>query len=89
MASNFDFKRNHERKTYGTSVVFAHEDRAYNGTLRNLSLGGAFIETRDVNHVAQGDYIHVTIPYPSGKKSIKKRGLIKWRNDDGFAIQFL
>jgi hypothetical protein len=88
MPIDFDFKRSHERKIYNTNIVFAYQDRAYQGTMKNLSLGGAFIETGSVNQVSIGDVVTVSIPYTSGKKNLKKRGRIKWQNDVGFAIEF-
>jgi hypothetical protein len=88
MPIDFDFKRSHERKIYNTNIVFAYQDRAYQGTMKNLSLGGAFIETGSVNQVSTGDVVTVSIPYTSGKKNLKKRARIKWQNDVGFAIEF-
>ncbi len=88
MPVDFDFKRAHERKLYNANVVYAHQQRAYQGTLKDLSLGGAFIQTKDVNQVSRGDVVTVSIPYTSGKKNLKKRGRIKWHNNEGFAIEF-
>ena len=89
MPIEFDFKRSHERKIYNANIVFAYQDRAYQGTLKNLSLGGAFIETKNVNQVSTGDVVTVSIPYTNGKKNLKKRGRIKWHNNEGFAIEFV
>lgn len=89
MEDIFDFKRRHKRKNYQADVVFAHEHRAYNGRLKNLSLGGAFIATRDVNQVSGEDIITITIPYTSGQKHVKRRGVVKWTNNEGFAVEFL
>ena len=88
MANDFDFKRAHERKPYSANVVFACQHRAYQGTLKDLSLGGAFIRTKSVNQVSTGDSVTVSIPYTDGTKNLKKRGRVKWQNNEGFAIEF-
>lgn len=89
MNRNFDFDRRHERKLYGAHIVFSHEKSAYSGTLKNISLGGAFISTPSVNHVSKGDRITVSIPFTTGSKHVKRIGQIKWLNNEGFAIEFL
>jgi len=83
-----DFKRYHERKKYGVDIVFAYKGEAYRGIVKNLSLGGAFIATPSVNLFSQGDLITINIPFTTGKKSIKRKGSVKWLNNEGFAIEF-
>jgi len=89
MNRKHDFDRRYDRKVYGAHIVFAHENNAYAGTLKNISLGGAFISTRSVRHVSTGDKVTVSIPFTSGAKHVKRIGLIKWLNKEGFAIEFL
>ena len=82
-------KRAFERKDYSANIVFAHKKEAYRGTIKNLSLGGAFIATAFVNQFDVDDYITISIPYTTGRKHVKRQGRIKWTNDEGFAIEFL
>lgn len=89
MERRFDFKRFHQRKTYNTDIIFSHQNRAYNGTLLNVSLGGAFISTRNVSQIKKKDIVTITIPYTSGKKNIQRQGVVKWKNNVGFAIEFI
>jgi hypothetical protein len=84
-----DFKRIHERKDYNPEIVFAHENRMYNGSLKNISLGGAFIVTSCVNQFSKKDIVTVSIPFSGGKKNIKRKGAIRWLNDEGFAVEFI
>lgn len=84
----FDFRRKHERKEYLADVIFAHNGRAYNGTIENISLGGAFITTFSVNQFSPGDVITITIPFTDGKASLKRKARIEWQNDAGFAVEF-
>lgn len=86
--SQYEFKRLHQRKKYGVDIVFACKGEAYRGIVINLSLGGAFIATTSVNQFSAGDSITLNIPYTTGKKSVKRKGLIKWLNNEGFAIEF-
>ena len=82
------FKRIHERKLYVKEVVFSHNHKAYSGQIKNISLGGAFITTRSVKHFSPGDTVTLSIPFTTGKKHVKRNGLIKWLNDEGIAIEF-
>ena len=85
---DFGFKRSFERKRYFTDIVFSHQNRVYSGTLKNVSLGGAFIATSSVNQFSTGDQITVSIPYTTGKRHAKRSGRVKWLNEEGFAIEF-
>ena len=87
--AQYEFKRHHERRKYGADIVFVHQDKAYRGIVKNLSLGGTFIVTPSVNLFSKGDLVTLTIPFTSGKRSIKRKGLIIWLNNEGFAIEFL
>ena len=83
------FRRRHERKDYGTNIVFAIKDRAYSGILKNISVGGAFISTTSVNQVSVGDVITINIPFTDGRKHLLRKARIKWGNNEGFAAEFL
>jgi Tfp pilus assembly protein PilZ len=82
------FKRIHERKIYTKEVVFSHNDKAYAGQIKNISLGGAFIATRSANQFSTGDTITLSIPFTTGKKHVKRKGRIQWMNNEGIAIEF-
>ena len=82
-------KRVYQRKTYNAEIIFAHHDKAYNGILLNVSLGGAFISTRHVTELRPKDVVAITIPYTDGKKNIRRHGVVKWKNSIGFAIEFI
>ncbi len=88
MAEGYDFRRAHERKTYTAEVLFSHNRRMYSGTMRNISLGGAYIETAHADQFASGDTVIISIPFTAGEKHIKRKGRIKWMNHRGFAVAF-
>lgn len=84
-----DARRYHDRKKYEKEIVFVHADRLYAGSMKNISLGGAYIETYCVNQFCPRDIVTISIPFSSGNKNIKRRGRVKWLNNVGFAIEFI
>lgn len=85
----YDFRRANARKSYGKEVIFSHIETIYRGIIKNISLGGARIETGNVNQFGEGEMVTVSIPFSSGKRNIKRKGRIVWLNDTGFAIEFV
>jgi Tfp pilus assembly protein PilZ len=83
-----DFRRRYDRKHYVTDIVFSIKDRSYSGTLKDISLGGAFVSTRSVRQAKQGDEVTVVIPFTNGRKNVKRKAKILWANEEGFAIEF-
>ena len=83
-----EFRRRYERKRYSSDVIFSLKGRAYAGTLKDISMGGAFVMTLSVNQVDKGDVVVISIPFTDGRKSIKRKGRVLWRNNEGFALEF-
>lgn len=89
MGKDFGFKRIHERKTYTVDIIFSHKNNAYSGSIKNISLGGAYIATSSVNQFSSGDLITLSIPFTTGKKHVKRKGRVQWLNNEGFAVEFI
>jgi len=87
--NDYDCKRFHERKKYPAEIVFHHANRLYAGSLKNISLGGAYIETHSVNQFSTEDIVTLSIPFASGQNNINRKGRIKWMNNAGFAVEFV
>jgi esterase/lipase len=87
--NDYDYRRTHERKKYPAEIVFHHVNRLYAGSLIDISLGGAFIETYCVNQFSTKDIVTLSIPFSSGQKNVKRRGCVKWLNNAGFAVEFI
>jgi len=85
---NIDLRRKHERKIYKNDIVFSYKNHVYAGTIKNISLGGAFIATRTVNQFSVGDVITLSIPFTNGEKHVKRKARIEWHNNEGFAVEF-
>ncbi len=86
---NNEYRRFHERKKYPAEIVFLHANRLYVGSLKDVSLGGAYVETYCVNQFATKDIVTLSIPFSSGQNNIKRRGSIKWLNNSGFGVEFI
>ena len=83
-----EFRRRYERKNYTIDVIFSLQGKAYTGTLKDISMGGAFVMTLSVNQVSRADVITISIPFTNGKKNIKRRAKVLWTNNEGFALEF-
>ena len=77
-------KRSRSRKRYNGHVFFANKSGFYEGSLKNFSRYGLFIETNVLFTV--GEVIIVALPYLNRKKT-KCRGQIVWRNRNGFGLE--
>jgi hypothetical protein len=86
---NIDYKRFHDRKKYQAEIVFHHANRLYAGSLKDISLGGAYIETYCVNQFSTKDVVTISIPFSSGKNNVKRKGSIQWLNNAGFGVEFV
>lgn len=83
-----EFRRRYERKNYSSDVVFTLMGKTHGGTLKDISMGGAFVMTLSVNRVCQGDVITLNIPFTDGKKNVQRRGRVLWTSGEGFAVEF-
>ena len=83
-----EFRRRYERKNYNSDVVFSLKGRVFAGTLKDISMGGAFVMTLAVNQVYQGDIVTISIPFTSGKSNVKRRARVLWTSGEGFAAEF-
>jgi hypothetical protein len=86
---DYDHRRIHERKKYPAEIIFHHAKHLYAGSLQDVSLGGAYIETYCVNQFSTKDIVTLCIPYSSGQNDVKRRGSIKWLNNAGFGVEFI
>ncbi|MFO7713606.1 PilZ domain-containing protein [Desulfosarcina sp.] len=83
-----EFRRRYERKNYSSDVVFSLRGKAFAGTLKDISMGGAFVMTLAANQIYQGDVVTISIPFTNGRKTIKRRARVLWTNAEGFALEF-
>jgi hypothetical protein len=81
--------RTYVRKPYVSHITFEHHGKTYRGAIKDLSLGGAFIETTWANHFSVGDVVKVHIPFAKGSKLLKRNVVIRRINAEGFGVEFM
>ncbi|MGD8845551.1 MAG: PilZ domain-containing protein [Desulfobacteraceae bacterium] len=82
------YRRQYERKDYDVDVVFANDNKVFQGCLKDISLGGAFIMTKHAGQLFEGDVVTISIPFTNGANHVRRSGRIIWKNSTGFAITF-
>lgn len=87
--NHYGYGRFHDRKKYEVGIVFLHKKRLYAGCLKDVSLGGACIETNCVNQFSTKDIVTLIIPFTSGQNNVKRRGSIRWINNTDFGVGFI
>ena len=83
-----ELRRRYERKKYSTDIIFSVRGSAFAGTLKDISIGGAYVQTLSVNQISKGDQVTLSIPYTNGKGNIKRRAKVIWVSGEGFAVEF-
>ena len=80
-------KRAHERKPcFFTDVDYAMTEGVYTGPIRDISLGGVFIESE--NEPADGERVQMLFSDYSGVDLVKLSGDVVRKNGAGFAVEF-
>lgn len=82
LSSNTD-RRGELRREYAGHILFAAANRVHEGTLKNFSRFGLFIESS--LRVAVGDRITIALPHGDDKRT----GRVVWRNPQGFGVSLL
>lgn len=85
----FGERRHHQRKECSFAVTIRDKKSAYPAFMRNISLGGAFIELPIERKPRVGQKLFITIPYRLKKETTTVKGRID-RIADGFmGVRFL
>ena len=91
-------KRQHSRSTCERVTFFATHDQLYEGYVKNISLGGVYIESN--NSFYPGEKITVAIPCQSNPEGVrlkepypdeevKMKCVVVWKDPDGFGLRFI
>lgn len=89
VGSSYDYRRKYERKNYTADIMFVVGNQMFRGGLKNISIGGAFVITKDVNQLYEGELVTLSIPFTDGFKHVKRKGRVLWKNNIGFAVGFI
>lgn len=88
----FGERRIHSRKECTLFVDFKDSERPRqcSGHLRNIGLGGAFIETKIHRHYKIGQELMITIPYLlKSRKVVMKAKIVRIIWPNGMGIEFI
>jgi hypothetical protein len=78
--------RRHPRKAYAKMVLYASDQRFYEGNIKDISRSGVFIETHEGLYV--GQTLTLSIPTPKRQKGLKLKGEIVRIEPNGLGIKF-
>ena len=79
-------KRKHERKSFLTTIDYSNEKGSYRDFIKDISLGGLFIETRTSFSI--GEIISMTLLLPEYNKKIKIEGEVVRIDKQGIGVKF-
>ncbi len=85
----FGERRLHERKSCTRIVQVKDSDSVYNGHLRDLAVGGAFIEPPNGSEAQIGQDLMVTIPFGRKKELLTLKAKVAWVKPSGMGISFI
>ena len=66
---------------------FSANRELFRGTIRNMSQGGIYVQTKE--RFAVGQEVVVAGPFGEKNEDVKKLGKIVWHDQRGIAIQFI
>ena len=79
-------QRQHPRTPCSIITEYIFDNQAYKGTIKDISLGGAFILSRQVFPVDRK--ISQSFFFPNFEIPIRSESKIIWANAKGFGVQF-
>jgi Tfp pilus assembly protein PilZ len=82
----FKKQRKHERKPFFTTLDYSTESGSYRDFIKDISVGGLFIETGTSFSV--GEEISMTLLLPEYEKKIKIQGEIVRIEEQGIGVKF-
>ena len=82
-------RRRYHRKNCCCSVDLDDYEQAYSGRLRNLGLGGAYIDAVPDKTFSIGQDLILTIPYEHKAGHLMIKGKVAWKNGSGLGVAFV
>jgi hypothetical protein len=79
-------RRRGERHAFELEVEFTVGEERYLGKTRNLTFGGALIDS-DLR-LAFGTRIELCFSIPNRKEPVRVGGVVRWSDSTGFGVQF-
>ena len=85
----FGERRLNFRKKCSRMVQINDQNGSYSGHLRDLAMGGAFIESPDGSVVRTGQELVLTIPYGLKKAFLTIKARVAWARPHGMGVRFI
>ena len=91
-------KRKHSRKTCDKTTFFATRNKLYEGFVKNISLGGVFVQSADA--FSPGEILTLAVPCESNEEGsklqepfkdedVKMKCKVIWNSQKGFGMAFM
>jgi Tfp pilus assembly protein PilZ len=85
----FGERRLFNRKPCSRVISISDAQNSYSGHLRDLALGGAFIEPSWDRGAGIGQELELTIPFGLKKDHIRIRARVAWIHPNGIGVRFV
>jgi Tfp pilus assembly protein PilZ len=85
----FGERRLHERKSCSRMISINDSQGVYTGHMRDLALGGAFIEPSDESESSIGEELILTIPFGLRPDHIQIKAKVAWTQPCGIGVRFI
>jgi Tfp pilus assembly protein PilZ len=82
-----DYSREYPRRPYVKKIIFASNNRFYQGLIKNISRKGIFIEVHQTFSI--GQQLTLVVPLVGRPRGIKLKGKVVWSSAEGFGLEFL
>ncbi len=80
-------RREHPRKPCSIEVTYTTEDRTFTDFIKNISMGGVFMQTSASLNV--GQQISLVFPFPTQEEPIRMTGQVVWKSPVGVGVKFI
>lgn len=83
-------RRKYFRQRYADAVQFSAGGKLFNGNMKDVSDGGAFVETleSDLKLLGRGEQVTLSFAHPRNNIYVKRTGEIARTSSSGVAIRF-
>jgi len=68
-------------------VTYATEDETFTDFIKNISVGGVFMQT--TAPLSVGQEISLVFPFPSQEEPMKMTGEVVWKSPVGVGVRFI
>ena len=85
----FGERRLNQRKTCSRMIQVMDRNGSYSGYLRDLTVGGGFIEPAAAGDASIGQQLLLTIPFKLKEGSVHVTAKVAWSDEYGMGVRFI